>query len=365
MAWPDPPRQPVGHVIDGIKTMKPRLYLFFLFSLVLSLASCVMLPVPTGESKVLAGKPVTDEQLSFLKRQATTTREVVEHLGDPNIIWEDARVFVYIWDTRQGILFWAAGAYYTGAAGMKDIPKHYQLIVRFDEQGRVVDFARTTRHLFQSYSDFLTEWLKNSSGQLPVERSDRDTGEKAAVLLNIQCTIDNQPYESFIEPTFTTEPIFLFGLGSFETIGEPKFVTHRFLSPESRRTGWTYFMLSPGVYYLAVLGPDSSVVSKASGKYLQEAPRWRIDIPQNVKAVYVGTLQFKGKSNGQLLFGGKIIIPTGGDEPAIRDDHLIASGLISHHFPDAGEAKNILMQRWRPGDPVVIRSSGATIDMRR
>ena len=328
-----------------------------------------MLPVPTREIKVLAGKPVTDEQLSFLKPKITTKKEVFEHLGNPNIIWEDARVFVYSWDMRQGILFWAAGAYYTGAAGMKDIPKRYQLIVRFDEQGRVVDFTRTTRPLSQSHADFLTEWLKKSSGQLPVQQSNIHTREKAIVLLNIQCTIDNQPYESFIKPSFTTEPIFLFGLGSFETIGEPTFVSHRFLSEESRRTGWAYFLLSPGVYYLAVLGPDSSVVSKASGKYLQEAPRWLMVIPQNVKAVYVGTLQFAGKSNGELLFGGKIIIPAGGEEPTIRDDRLIASGLIPQHFPDAGEVKTMLMQRWRPGDPVIIRSqnirSGAITDTRQ
>jgi hypothetical protein len=60
------------------------------------------------ESKVLAGKPVTEEQLFFLKLQITTMQEVIEHLGNPNIIWENVRVFVYSWDMRQGILFWAA-----------------------------------------------------------------------------------------------------------------------------------------------------------------------------------------------------------------------------------------------------------------
>ncbi len=85
----------IGHEIGKIKMMNPRLFLFLLSLLVLALASCVMLPVPTRESKVLAGKPVTDEQLSFLKQQVTTTQEVVERLGNPNIIWEDGRVFVY------------------------------------------------------------------------------------------------------------------------------------------------------------------------------------------------------------------------------------------------------------------------------
>ena len=314
-----------------------------------------MLPVPTQENKVLAGTPVNDEQLSFLEAKITTKEEVIERFGNPNIIWEDARVFVYAWDMRQGILFWAAGAYYTGGAGMKDIPKRYQLIVRFDEQGRVVDCARTTRPLLQSYADFLTEWLKNSVARFPAERRNVHIEEKAIVLLNVQCTVDNQPYESFIKWTFSTSPVFFFGLGSFETVGEPRAVKHRFLSEESRRAGWTYFMLSPGIYYLAVLGPYTR---SRSEKDYQEAPRWRIDIPENVKAVYVGTLQFAGKSDGELLFGDKIIVPAGTDEPTIRDDRLPASDLISKHFPDAGEPKTILLERWHPGEPVRIRSQG-------
>ncbi len=322
----------------------------------LLLASCVMLPVPTPEDKVLAGKPVEDGQLSFIETEITTKEEVIERLGNPNVIWEDARTFIYSWDMRQGILLWAAGAHYTGGVGKKDIAKHYLLLIQFDEKGRVLRFARMERPWSQSYLGFLTEWLKKSSGSSSAERSEVTIEKKAIVLLNVQCTVDNQPYESFIKPTFTTEPIFLFGLGSFKTMGEPQFVCQRFLSEESRRAGWTYFSLSPGVYYLAVVGPDTGVGSRADGKHLQEAPRWRIDIPENVKAIYAGTLQFAGKTNGELLFGGKIIIPADSDEPTIRDDRLRANGLISELFPDAGEVKTILMQRWRPGDPIIIRS---------
>lgn len=121
-----------------------------------------MVPVPTKQDKALAGKPVTEAQLSFLTPKVTTMGEVVERLGNPNIIWEDARVFVYHWDMRQGILFWAAGAYYTGSAGMENIPKHYLLLIRFDEQGRVVRFSRTTRPLSQPLADFLQQWLQHS-----------------------------------------------------------------------------------------------------------------------------------------------------------------------------------------------------------
>jgi outer membrane protein assembly factor BamE (lipoprotein component of BamABCDE complex) len=121
-----------------------------------------MLPAPTQEDKVLSGKPVNDEQISFLKLEITTKEEVIERLGNPNIIREDAWLFVYSWDMRQGILVWAAGAHYTGGAGMKDIAKHYLLIIRFNEQGRVFDFTKTTRPLGRFYADFLTEGLKNS-----------------------------------------------------------------------------------------------------------------------------------------------------------------------------------------------------------
>ena len=129
-------------------------------SVMLLLESCILLPIPTGEDKILAGRPVTEAQLSFLVPKITTREEVVEHLGTPDIIWEDAQVFIYNWEMRQGILFWAAGAYYSGGAGMKDITRHHLLLIQFDEQDRVLRFSRTTRPLTQSYADFLREWLK-------------------------------------------------------------------------------------------------------------------------------------------------------------------------------------------------------------
>jgi hypothetical protein len=189
------------------------------------------------------------------------------------------------------------------------------------------------------------------------EQAAVDAGEKAIVLLRIHCTIDNQQCEPFINPTFTADPIIFFGLGAFETVGEPRFSGHRFLSEESRRAGWTYFVLSPEVYYLAVIGPDSSAMSKASdSQYFREAPRWRIDVPENAKLIYVGTLQLEGKSDGKLLFGGKIVRPISSDEVTLTNEHELASSLLAEYFPDVGETKTILMQRWRRGDPVIIRS---------
>jgi hypothetical protein len=70
----------------------------------------------------------------------------------------------------------------------------------------------------------------------------------------------------------------------------------------------------------------------------------------------VGTLELKGKVDGSLLFGGKIIKPANRDEFPLKNEHELANRLLSEHFPAADEIKTLLMQRWYPGDPVMIRS---------
>lgn len=141
-----------------------------LFCAMISQNGCILLPIPTQESKVLAGTPVTEEQLAFLVLNMTTKSEVTARLGSPDVIWEEARLFAYNWDVRQGILVWAVGGGYSGAAGVYDIPKHYMLLIQFDDQDRVQRFERAVRPSNKPYGDFLKEWIggadKKSSERL-------------------------------------------------------------------------------------------------------------------------------------------------------------------------------------------------------
>lgn len=127
-----------------------------------------MVPIPTKENKVLTGMPVPEEQHAFLVEAHASREEVIARLGNPGIIWEDARVFIYNWDIRQGLLLWAVGAYGKGGAGVSDIPKHYLLLIQFNEQGKVQRFSREVRPLMQEYPDFLLEWLKKAPELQPV-----------------------------------------------------------------------------------------------------------------------------------------------------------------------------------------------------
>ena len=157
------------------QAMYARMIIPFLFCALISQTGCVFLPIPTQERKVLAGNPVTEEQLVFLDPNVTTKSEVMTRLGSPNVIWEEARLFAYNWEMRQGILIWAVGAYYSGAAGMLDIPKHYMLLIQLDDQDRVQRFERAVRPPYKSYGDFLKEWIGDSykkSSEISNQRQD-------------------------------------------------------------------------------------------------------------------------------------------------------------------------------------------------
>lgn len=127
------------------------------------LQGCIVLPIPTPEHKVLAGKAVNPEQLAFLKPGITTKTEVMNRLGGPDAIWEDARLFVYEWAMRQGVLIWAISGGYTGAAGVEDLEKRYVLLIQFDGRDRVRRFEKVARPPLKPYGDFLKEWLADAN----------------------------------------------------------------------------------------------------------------------------------------------------------------------------------------------------------
>jgi outer membrane protein assembly factor BamE (lipoprotein component of BamABCDE complex) len=119
---------------------------------------CVVLPIPTDEDKVLEGRPVSEFQQSFIRPGETTREDVLRHLGQPYIIWEDARVYVYRWDMRQGIFVWVVFGSRDIGGDAHDVPKHYLLLVQFDGDNVVSRVERTTRPLSRSATDFLMDW---------------------------------------------------------------------------------------------------------------------------------------------------------------------------------------------------------------
>lgn len=177
-------------------------------------------------------------------------------------------------------------------------------------------------------------------------------GEKAIVLLRVESTIENQqPYEPFASSH--PDGNISFGLGSFETGGEPKRTEiQRFLSPESRRSGWTYFVLPHGTYYLAVYPPRHTNIF-TYWRSLESAPRWRIDIPTGAKLIYAGTLQLTGESVWQLS-GRRSIRSIRSCAMTVADDRQIAFKLLTEHFPELGLGQAVLMRQQK--GPIILHS---------
>jgi hypothetical protein len=138
--------------------MRIRLALTFFLAAMTAQTGCLAVPIPTGE-QTPAGKPVSQEQVAFLTPGVTTKEEVTEHLGSPSMIWEEARLFSYDWAVRRGVLVWVAGGGYSGAGGIADISEHRSLLIQFDEHYRVRRFGSAVRPGYQSYGDFLREWV--------------------------------------------------------------------------------------------------------------------------------------------------------------------------------------------------------------
>jgi hypothetical protein len=148
-----------------------------------------------------------------------------------------------------------------------------------------------------------------------------------------------------------------FGLGSFDSAGEPRVAMNYFLSEKSRRQGWTYFLLTPEIYYLAVLGPDSDADTFIiSDTNRLSSPRWRLDVPDNVRSIYAGTIHLKGKSGGKLLFGGTVIKPVNADEIEVTDDNELARLVVAEHYPNAAPTEAVTLQRWHKGDTTFIHT---------
>jgi hypothetical protein len=176
--------------------------------------------------------------------------------------------------------------------------------------------------------------------------------KEALVIVRIQSVIDGTPENAF-PCSELKNPLMSFGIGSFKTVGEPRYTVNRYLSDESCRAGWTFFLLSPGIYYLSVYGPATTV--HGAGDYLVGAPRWQVDIPDTAGLVYIGTVQVHGNVVGKLMFGDKIIRPLP-DQALVIYENDRAVALLKNYFANASDLKTVEIKRWYPGDPIIIRT---------
>lgn len=111
-----------------------------LVSLLLSACAggCIMIPLPHHERAVNNSRQSVGESAANVMRSPTATRtDVLFWLGEPDLSWDDGRVFVYRWTTSTVTILWAAGGGYQGAGGVDEAPINNFVLFEFDPAGRV------------------------------------------------------------------------------------------------------------------------------------------------------------------------------------------------------------------------------------
>lgn len=123
---------------------------------------------------------------------------------------------------------------------------------------------------------------------------------------------------------------------------------YRFLSDETRRQGWIYFLLEPGIHYLSVRPP----MNLDQCQLIKYSSRWRIDIPTDTRLVYAGTLHFKGV-HVKGMFGRSVSFRYWAP---VRDEENLAQEVAAKHHSGLGSPLTVLMRRHIIGSTIILRT---------
>jgi len=127
-------------------------------------------------------------------------------------------------------------------------------------------------------------------------------------------------------------------------------VIPRFFSKTERDQGWAYFLLDPGVHYLAFIGPQTTDMWSWT-KQLEYASRWFIDIPIDTPIVYIGTLHLYCRSRWYIFEGQRCDYFDEG-RMVVQNEAEQAQQVVSQVLSGLEQPDTVLMQRY--DSPTII-----------
>ncbi len=270
-----------------------------LAGLALGSTGCLVLSIPTSESKGLRGARIQDQEIARIEIGVTTQEGVWHQLGDPRVIWEDQRLWAYDWDVRTMEIIWliaaAAPSGGSGAAGGSiNVGRHYVLLVQFDERAVVQRIGKTVRGAHEGYGKHLIEWWSaigpSTAGVLLAALRREPT---ALALLQIVPEAKDEDVAKAMHHWLWGQRALLgvaglaSAVGTFDTGGIPRPASWNKVTTREPESGWYTVRPPSGISYLG-LAPASTLSASADQAYPLVV---RLEIPNHTPLVYVGTLR--------------------------------------------------------------------------
>lgn len=190
---------------------------------------------------------------------------------------------------------------------------------------------------------FLTSCASTGKPQAK-EHSLIQEGKQSIVLLRISGTLDDGTSVEPFPSTFYQDNMNI-GVCSDDPEGKvERVISQKFLTPETRKQGWIYLILKPGTHYLAFTGSRRTNAFTWE-KQLQNARRWRIDIPEVMPVIYVGTLKLRCRS-AWYIGGAKKCDYFDESRMVIQNETNLVKKVAADHISDYGTLQTVLMKRY-------------------
>jgi len=106
--------------------------IFLALILILFSSACIVIPTP--EHRIQGRVPCDEEKTTFMVKDTTSKEEVLLKLGEPDLVLNRERIFVYRWEMVAAYFF--VGGAGGGAGG--PIQRTNFLIIEFDDKNRVI-----------------------------------------------------------------------------------------------------------------------------------------------------------------------------------------------------------------------------------
>ena len=165
--------------------------------------------------------------------------------------------------------------------------------------------------------------------QLSIQR-----GQRVLVLLRMTSVVEGVSHDHTLQDVSI-------GLGSFETVSRVERIDTRCFSEETSDQGWLFFVLEPEVYYLAFQGTRQTDIRTYDAE-LRNAQKWRIDVPENVSSIYIGTVHIRCRS--ALYFFERDHCDFI-DEVIVSNEEEVARRVVADHVPGIGQPETVLIER--------------------